>query len=173
MDMGTGDMGGDMGGSTNSSGEMVAMMALFNIDTNTPLYSIQWTPTTTGGYAGTCIFLIILAVIFRGFLALKSWQESRWLDAELKRRYVVVSGKLPMSETLSRDSLAKEAVLSENGVEENVMVVKKTHGIHRPWRLSVDPIRAFIDTVIAGLGYLLFVSPPPPPCSLVYTAQVC
>jgi hypothetical protein len=46
-------------------------------------------------------------------------------------------------------------VLSENGVEENVVVVKKRTFGPRPWRMSVDPARAAIDTVIAGVGYLL------------------
>jgi hypothetical protein len=103
--------------------------------------------------------LISLATVFRGLLALKAWQEHRWLDAELQRRYVVVNGKAPLAEALSRDSLAKQAhlVLSENGVEENVLVVRNrpAAAFARPWRLTVDPLRALIDTVIAGVGYLL------------------
>lgn len=48
--------------------------------------------------------------------------------------------------------------LSENGVEENVMVVKtRTMGV-RPWRLSVDPVRAVMDTIIAGVGWLLMLA---------------
>ncbi|KLU83211.1 copper transporter [Magnaporthiopsis poae ATCC 64411] len=60
----------------------------------------------------------------------------------------------------SVDSLAKQprAVLSSNGVEEDVVVVKKHTTTARPWRLSVDPLRAVIDTVIAGTGYLLMLA---------------
>lgn len=56
------------------------------------------------------------------------------------------------------ESDVKNMTLSENGVEENVMVVKtRTMGV-RPWRLSVDPVRAVMDTIIAGVGWLLYVS---------------
>jgi hypothetical protein len=145
----------DSASSDSMSG--MTMMSVFQTSMATPLYSQAWTPTSTGSYAGTCIFLILLAVIFRGLLAAKWWQENRWLDRELNRRFVVVNGKAPLAENLSRDSLAKQAnmVLSENGIEENVVVVKKRTFGARPWRLSVDPIRAAIDTVIAGVGYLL------------------
>lgn len=77
------------------------------------------------------------------------------MDAEFNRRYVTVAEKQPKSERVSQDSDAKRMVLSENGVEEGVMVVRKRGGDTRPWRLSVDPLRAVFDTVIAGVGYLL------------------
>ncbi|KAK4117465.1 hypothetical protein N656DRAFT_786207 [Canariomyces notabilis] len=150
--------GMDSGSSAHSS----TMMSVFQTSMSTALYSSSWTPTTVGTYAGTCIFLISLATVFRGLLALKAWQEHRWLDAELQRRYVVVNGKAPLAEALSRDSLAKQAhlVLSENGVEENVLVVRNrpAAAFARPWRLTVDPLRALIDTVIAGVGYLLMLA---------------
>lgn len=151
--------GMDMGGSSSSSSASMSMMVVFNTDRSTPLFSSAWTPASTGGYAGTCLFLVLLATLFRGLLALKARQEARWLDAELRRRYVVVHGKPSLADNLSRDSLAKEAVLSENGLEERVVVVRKHTHHARPWRVSVDPVRAVIDTVIAGVGYLLYVPP--------------
>ena len=157
MDMG--DSSSDTA-SSSSSGHSSTMMAVFQNSMTTSLYSSSWTPTNTGTYAATCLFLIALAAAFRGLLAAKSWQEHRWLDRELARRYVVVNGKAPLAEALSRDSLAKEAsatlTLGENGVEENVLVVRNRPTARaRPWRLSVDPVRAAIDTVVAGVGYLL------------------
>lgn len=123
---------------------------------DTPLYSEQWTPGSAGAYAGTCIFLILLAMAFRGLLAAKSVAEQRWADAELARRYVVVAGKQTFGERLSQDQSAKDMVLSANGVEENVRVVGKNRvGAGKPWRFSVDPARAGMDVVIAGVGYLL------------------
>jgi len=80
------------------------------------------------------------------------------MDRERNRRYVVVNGKAPLAETLSRDEKAKPMtmVLSANGVEENVIVVADRPTMQkRPWRWSVDPLRAALDTVIAGVGYLL------------------
>ncbi len=77
------------------------------------------------------------------------------MDAEFNRRYVTVAGKLPKAERLSVDSDSKRMILTENGVEEEVMVVKKRSMGVRPWRITVDPVRAVMDTVIAGVGYLL------------------
>ncbi|KAH8880153.1 hypothetical protein GQ53DRAFT_755337 [Thozetella sp. PMI_491] len=151
--------GMDMGSTTDgSSSTMMTMMAVFNLNTDTPLYSIKWMPASIGAYAATCIFLIILAVLFRTLLAVKAWQEARWVDRELNRRYIVVNGKQTLADNLSRDSLAKQMTLSENGVEENVIVVKKQHQHWRPFRLSVDPIRAVLDTVLAGVGYLMMLA---------------
>lgn len=115
----------------------------------------MWSPTSVGGYAGTCIFLVILATIFRGLLAAKAWKETAWLDAEFNRRYVTVAGKLPKAERIASDSDSKRMILTENGVEEDVVVVKKRSMSIRPWRITTDPVRAVMDTVIAGVGYLL------------------
>lgn len=142
-------------GMSNGSTPMMTMMVAFQNDMATPLYSMTFMPTNMGQYAGACIFLIVLAFVFRGLFALKAIQEARWLDQEMNRRFVVVKGQLPMHETLSRESLKQNMVLSANGVEEQVMVVKKHTSVSRPWRASVDPVRAIIDTVIAGVGYLL------------------
>ena len=150
MDM---DMGSDS--STGSSGHSMSMMAVFQNSRSTSLYSEAWTPHSTGTYAATCIFLIVFSALFRGLLALRSWQENRWMDAEMKRRYVVVAGQGTLADRISSDSLAKSMVLSGNGVEENVMVVQRHGAGARPFRLSVDPIRAVLDMVIAGVGYLL------------------
>jgi hypothetical protein len=154
--MSTASMSGmDMSGSSGSGNMSSMMMSVFQTKIATSLYSTSWTPSTTGAYAGTCVFLIVLAVAFRGLLAAKSYAESRWLDAELRRRYVVVAGRQPLKETLSRDSLAKTMVLSENGIEEDVVVVGRRRTISRPWRVTVDPVRAFVDVCIAAVGYLL------------------
>ena len=88
------------------------MMMVFQNEMATPIYSEMWTPTTTAGYAGTCIFLIFFAALLRSLLALKWFVEQRWLDQELKRRYVVAQGGQGLDAHLSRDSLAKRMVLS-------------------------------------------------------------
>ncbi|KAI0137998.1 Ctr copper transporter [Hypoxylon sp. NC0597] len=152
MDMDMGDMGGmDMSHAS-------VMHMVFQNSVTTSLYSDSWTPKTAGAYAGTIIFLIILGVVFRLLLAGKALAEERWLNAEMKRRYVVVQGKLPVAEQVSSDSLSKKMTLTENGVEENVVVVQKTKTQPRPWRMSVDPVRAILDTCIAGVSYLLMLA---------------
>lgn len=143
--------------SGHSHGEM-GMMAVFFNSMDTSLYSTAWTPSSTAGYAGTCIFLVLLAALFRALLAGKSIMEQRWLDQELARRYVAVRGKQPFAETVSQDSMAKDMVLSANGVEENVRVVERKRTMVRPFRLTVDPVRACLDMVIAGVGYLLMLA---------------
>ncbi|KAI1370074.1 Ctr copper transporter [Hypoxylon crocopeplum] len=153
MDMDMSSM--DMGGMDMSQSEM---HMVFQNSQSTPLYSDSWTPSTAGAYAGTIIFLIILGIVFRLLLAGKALAEERWLDAEMKRRYVVVQGKLPVAEQVSTDSFSKKMTLTENGVEEDVIVVQKKTNHLRPWRLSVDPMRAFLDTCIAGVGYLLMLA---------------
>ncbi|KAK7729859.1 hypothetical protein SLS53_009158 [Cytospora paraplurivora] len=156
MDMGTGSDDNTTSSSTTATSSMMTMT--FQSDMTTTLYSARWTPSSTGTYAGTCVFLIALAVVFRGLFALRALQEDRWLDRELDRRYVVVSGRPAAHENLSRDSLKQNMMLSANGVEEEVVVVRKRRSHVRPWRLSVDPLRAVVDTVIAGVGYLLMLA---------------
>ncbi|KAI3320791.1 Ctr copper transporter [Xylariaceae sp. AK1471] len=144
----------DMGSDSSGGGHMT----VFTNEMATALYSDAWTPNTPGAYAGTIIFLIFLGAFFRLLLAGKALAETRWLDAEMKRRYVVVQGKQPISEQISRDDLSKRMTLSENGIEEDVFVVQRRQQIHRPFRLSIDPLRAGLDTVIAGVGYLLMLA---------------
>merc|ERR1712000_459176 len=93
---------------------------------------------STDGYAGTCIFLIVLGVILRSLAAVKSVLERRWIDAELNK--------------------SSKGILTENGVEKHVMVVRRHLNGARPWRITVDGPRAAIDTLIAGVLYLIMLS---------------
>jgi len=80
------------------------------------------------------------------------------VDRERARRYVVVQGKEALPQALARDPRAHKEVtmvLGENGVEESVVVVERKGPRARPWRASVDPVRAAGDTVVVGVGYLL------------------
>ncbi|CAG8970980.1 hypothetical protein HYALB_00007648 [Hymenoscyphus albidus] len=152
MDMSSGHAHADM--------KMAAseMSMTFFQSRHTSLYSNDWTPRSSEQFAGTCVFLILLAVIFRVLLALKAWKEAAWMDAEYNRRYVTVAGRGTKGDRMSTDSDGKRMVLSANGAEEGVVVVKKNGMAGRPWRFTVDPIRAFIDTTIAGTGYLLMLA---------------
>lgn len=147
--------GGHTHGSDGHGGGGHEMMVIFHNVMETSLFSESWTPSNAGTYAATCLFLIFLAATMRCLVAAKSILEQRWLDHELQRRYVVVDDKNPLGKQLSTDSLAKPMTLSENGREENVTVVQRKKGLARPWRFSVDPVRALVDTIIAGVGYLL------------------
>ncbi|KAL1960491.1 hypothetical protein VTO42DRAFT_7790 [Malbranchea cinnamomea] len=147
--------------STSSSSHMdMTMHMLFANSHDTPLYSSAWTPTSTGSYAGTCIFLIILAMIARALLALKAVMEKRWLHAARARRYIVVAGQTPESERVGMDADAKTgSLITARGVEEKVRIVHQAAGPPvMPWRFSVDLPRALLVTVIVGVGYLLMLA---------------
>ncbi|KAG5913717.1 hypothetical protein E4U42_000912 [Claviceps africana] len=134
------------------------MTMVFQTNNATPLYANSWTPHSAGAYAATCIFLVALAIVARLLLAARSVQEARWLDKDLQRRYVAAHGKIPLSEDISNDARAAKMTLSANGVEETVFVVARRGHEVRPWRFSVDPLRAVMDTVTVGVGYLLMLA---------------
>lgn len=122
----------------------------------TPLYSSAWTPSSTGQYAGTCIFLVLLAITLRGLLAAKHILEIRWSAQARDRRYVVVQGRTPESGNIENDPDAKEgSLITAQGVEERVKVVRSVKQQVIPFRLSVDLPRAGMTVVIVGVGYLL------------------
>lgn len=134
----------------------MGMSMFFTTGTGAALYSENWVPSSTGAYAGTCIFLILLAIMLRALFAAKSLLEQRWAAQARNRRFVVVKGQQPASERIESDPDAKiGSFVSANGVEERVKYVQ-THG-HRalPFRLSVDVPRAGLVTVMAGVSYLL------------------
>ncbi|KAG5987297.1 hypothetical protein E4U52_007718 [Claviceps spartinae] len=153
-----------MDGSSSSGGHdnpMPMLMSMaFQTNPSTPLYTSSWTPQSPGAYAGTCIFLIFLAITARLLLAARTLQEARWLDEALQRRYVVAQGQTSLSEMMAHEvpAGAMKMALSANGVEEAVVVVARRGCEVRPWRVSVDPLRAVMDTVIVGVGYLLMLA---------------
>ncbi|KAK5944770.1 hypothetical protein PMZ80_001970 [Knufia obscura] len=149
--------GMDMSSSTSS--DTMSMVMVFTNSHSTPLYSNSWTPHTSGQYAGTCIFLILLAITGRCLLAAKHMLELRWSAAARNRRYVVVAGRTPESGRIESDPDAKEgSLVTAQGVEERVKVVQATKQPVIPFRLSVDIPRALMTFVIVGIGYLLMLA---------------
>jgi solute carrier family 31 (copper transporter), member 1 len=126
---------------------------MFSTGTGTPLYFSKWMPISITAYTGTCVFLIVLAISLRILIAFRSVLEERRINTELNRRYVV--RKSNTKERISSDPDSKTALLTENGVEEDVMVVRKQMKGPMPWSIAVDGARAATDTVIAGILYLL------------------
>lgn len=134
----------------------MSMPAVFNTAHNTPLYSNLWTPSTSGGYAGTCIFLVILATTLRTLIAAKGVLEQRWLASARNRRYVLIKGKNTEAARIDQDPDAKTgSLITVQGIEQNVKVVRAGAPGVTPFRLSVDVPRAALVVVIAGVGYLL------------------
>lgn len=137
------------------------MSMVFTNSHSLPLYSSQWTPTSAGGFAGTCIFLIVLAIISRLIHAYRHILETKWHDQATKRRYVVLAGETPEDrekQLQQGDGHGDdEATLTLRGVNERVRVLRTSRrGLEtQPWRLSVDLPRAAVFAVQAGVAYLL------------------
>ena len=129
------------------------MNMVFFTSTSTPLYADNWTPASAGQYAGTCIFLIVLAIILRVLMSVKAWLDIKSLESAMKRRYVVTEGA--GVEKIASDANSTTGILTTNGLAENVRVVHAPMRTIQPWRFSVDLPRAGIMTVIVGVGYLL------------------
>lgn len=139
---------------TDTTGGHSMMNMAFFTATNTPLYAESWTPTSAGAYAGTCIFLIILAIILRAIFVAKAYLDAKALEASMKRRYVVVEGESG-TDKIANDSSSMTGILTTNGVAENVRLVQAPVKHIQPFRFSVDLPRAAIMTVAAAVGYLL------------------
>lgn len=152
MDMSGMDM--DMGSSSSGHMSMGMNMAFFT-STTTSLYSEAWTPSSAGAYAGTCIFLIILAIILRALFTAKTFLEYRALESALKRRYVVTADQQTATDKAFNDANSMTGILTTNGLQENVRIVEAPARHIQPFRFSVDLPRAVIMTAAAGVGYLL------------------
>ena len=98
-----------MGGS-DASMSMGMQMTFINSH-STPLYSNSWTPSSKGAYAGTCLFLIVLAVVLRSLLAFRSVLEQKWALKATNRRYVLVRGQQPEAERIETTADAKLGML--------------------------------------------------------------
>ncbi|GLA57748.1 hypothetical protein AtubIFM55763_004798 [Aspergillus tubingensis] len=145
--------------SSSSSSMSMSMSMVFMNAHDTPLFSNQWTPSSSGTYAGTCIFLIVLAIISRCLAAFKALMERRWLDAHVNRRYIAVAGKSTEAGRIDADPESKEAsLITAQGVEEKVKVIHKAAREPLPWRFSTDLPRALLFLVITGVSYLLMLA---------------
>ncbi|CZT20978.1 related to Ctr copper transporter [Ramularia collo-cygni] len=134
MDMSGMDMTMDATGHMHMG--MKDMMMTFFTATTTALYADSWTPATSGQYIGTCIFLIVLAAIFRGIVAVRanfnallvrwSWKRDTSI---LRKDFESIGGNLRL--------------IADKG---------------RPWNINEALARAALDTVLAGVSYLLMLA---------------
>lgn len=119
---------------------MSNMPVVFFTSTTTPLYSSSWSPSSTGWYAATCIFLIIFATVFKFFHVYRARREYEWKQKWLKRQN-------PSGDTGDNGKNGEEPKTEEEPKSEEES--------HRPWRTSEDVPRACLDVLVAGVGYLL------------------
>ncbi|ETN40009.1 uncharacterized protein HMPREF1541_04284 [Cyphellophora europaea CBS 101466] len=145
--------------SEHGSDSMGGMAMFFTTSSHTPLYSESWTPSSTGAYAGTCIFLILLAITLRSLFAAKSVLEQRWAAQARNRKLVLVKGQESASERVENDPYAKfGSFIGANGAEERLKYVQADGRRALPFRLSTDVPRAALVMVIAAVSYLLMLA---------------
>ncbi|EME84434.1 uncharacterized protein MYCFIDRAFT_210875 [Pseudocercospora fijiensis CIRAD86] len=130
----TSDMSGH-GSMDSSMMSMADMVMTFFTSTSTPLYSEGWTPDTTGQYVGTCIFLIVLAVLFRGIIAIRQ----------------------NFAALLVWYSYRKDTPILRSDLDDKVRR-QLVAGSGRPWNINEALARACLDTVLAGVSYLLMLA---------------
>ncbi|KAI8934763.1 hypothetical protein NX059_008451 [Plenodomus lindquistii] len=151
--------GMDMSGMSGSSpSSHTGMTMAFFTSTRTPLYSMSWTPQNAGQYAGTCIFLIVLAIVLRAIFTARSFLEMKAMESALKRRYIVVAGEKSIAEQAMNDGSSITGILTTNGVQEDVRVVSAPVKHIQPWRFGVDLPRALLTTIAVAVGYLLMLA---------------
>lgn len=154
------DMGSSSSSSDASSGMKMSMV--FTNNHNSSLFSHAFTPKSAGGFAGACIFLIVLAIIYRMLSAYRHVVEAKWHDKAIRRRYITVAGETAADRErqlgLPEAEKSDEAILTARGLDERVKVIRTPTkaGINvMPWRFTTDLPRACIYTVTQGVGYLL------------------
>ncbi|KAI2780527.1 Ctr copper transporter family-domain-containing protein [Daldinia loculata] len=136
------DMGMDMGGSSMMSSAEMAMVFFQSV--TTPLYSTAWTPQGQGSYAGTCIFLIVLALLHRILIALRSiiFDSNPGLHRHSKA----------ISSSDSDDYPGSRSDLELMGGQF------RTQWNSHPFKVATETFRALLEVVIGGIGYLLMLA---------------
>lgn len=148
-------MAADGSGGTSTM-PMSTMQMVFFTSNMTPLYSMDWSPPNSGSYTGTCIFLIVLAALFRGLMPGKNMLEHRWLAAAHARPAIVIHTN---GGAIVGEKDANTVVVSREGSQDSLRPlpaqVAARSSVTIPWRLSVDLPRALYMVVLSGVGYLL------------------
>ncbi|GKT52461.1 uncharacterized protein ColSpa_12642 [Colletotrichum spaethianum] len=135
---------GDMS-SDSMSMSMADMAMTFFEAVQTPLYSDAWTPGNASQYAGTCIFLIILASILRLLLAVKPILEERfWRN-------------LP-TYNIGKDTESSPYAESVEPGKAGVLVRKDIVVRWKGWRVGAAAARATYEVIVGGIGYLLMLA---------------
>ncbi|KAI1302542.1 Ctr copper transporter [Xylaria venustula] len=111
----------------------------------TPLYSLAWTPNSTHAYAGTCIFLIALAVIHRALMAFRSLAFNG-------NPNLVARAHLPADKELLVPERARPPQMGN--LAQQLSERRQLH----PFLVSVEFARSLLEVFIGGVGYLLMLA---------------
>ncbi|KAI1397518.1 Ctr copper transporter family-domain-containing protein [Hypoxylon fuscum] len=135
--------GMDMGAMDDDS----PMAMTFFLSSNTALFSKAWTPSSPAAYIGTCIFLVVLAVLMRAMLALKPILEKSLWNATIESEGVLVPDE--------DASYQKEGMAPRQSVKSVYGTVRRRWTI---WRFRTSLSRALFELLLAAVGYLLMLA---------------
>ncbi|KAK7962039.1 uncharacterized protein PG986_002864 [Apiospora aurea] len=138
----------DMSGMSGMSGhdpampmtmDMSQMAMVFFQSVTSPLFAKAWTPAGPGAYAGTCIFLIVLATLHRVLIAV--------------RNLVFETG--PHGHRKLDPDEEEAAYMRRYGRSAGVLARIRRALHDNPFRIATETARAFSEVVVGGIGYLL------------------
>ncbi|KAJ0421359.1 Ctr copper transporter family-domain-containing protein [Aspergillus carlsbadensis] len=134
---------------------MSTMSMTFFTSTKTLLFSNAFSPTTQGQYAGTCIFLIALALILRFMIALRPVLERRvWNDGPGRRGNGFVHEAGDSSVVVEEGQAASEKPRARS----RVTVAQDIRSRWSNWKVNCAGGRATYEVVVAGVAYLLMLA---------------
>ncbi|GAB7329915.1 hypothetical protein MBLNU13_g01620t2 [Cladosporium sp. NU13] len=116
----------------------VDMPMTFFTSTTTPLYTTAWTPKTPAQYAMTCLFLVLLCVVFRGLLAARG--NMPWLLAFIPKK---------------KDNPEEISCCAEEGLRKTFGDELASGNQDKPSKVWEILLRAILDTSLAIVSYLL------------------
>ena len=118
------------------------MSMTFFTSFKTPLYATDWTPSSKEQYAGTCIFLIVLAVVLRVLIALRPIFEGRlWTDG--------------IRHGMMHDHVIGEDMLPTKPASGWYLSMQELGNRWSRWRVNPAAGRATYELFVAGIAYLL------------------
>lgn len=139
----TSGMDMDMDSSSSMMMTSADMAMVFFQSVTTPLYSITWTPQGQGSYAGTCIFLIVLALVHRVLIA--------------GRSIIFDSNQAPRRHRKDSSSDSDDYPGSKSDLE-SMGERFRSHWNSHPFKVATETARALLEVIIGGIGYLLMLA---------------
>ena len=143
------------------------MPMTFFTSTSTPLYTIAWKPTTPSQYALTCLFLVLLCIVFRALLAARCNLQAVLLGlARVGRRRKVSSSSSSSccaeveaddEADLDEDVDGKESLRDEKNRlhDQSARAGGRTKRAACGYRGGEVLLRALLDTSLGVVSYLL------------------
>ncbi|KAK7985581.1 hypothetical protein PG996_005183 [Apiospora saccharicola] len=125
--------------------DMSQMAMVFFQSVTSPLFAKAWTPAGPGAYAGTCIFLIVLATLHRVLIAVRNLV------------FVTVPPGHQKLDLTDEEEAAYRRRYGGTGADSVLARIRRA--LHdNPFRMATETARAFSEVVIGGMGYLLMLA---------------